>query len=352
MILEGKQIYWLSAFEHGFAAFSIKKGRKVLYGIVHSDGRVRIDPIYSFAGIYCRNGEWFCQFGNFNSGWLVAHLDDWSDMGKLRENYKSLDGKGNYYMIEREGGYKGIYKKKPEKVLLQPIYRRLYLNGDALIVKNTKNKWGVLSVKGKVIIPFDYDYIYGYEAYFIVSKEVGGERKSGVIDRKGRHRIPIIFDTVYHINEKYVAVADFDDDGNTVYLKILDLWHNEIQAAGKELEQFDFKDIFISSYNPDKNVLDVEIFSQYGGIIGIDEEEKTYYFIIPIANNYVHSCADGNYVVHRFDTHKYGIVSSKGKGLVPCEYDYMDYGDDSNLITVCKGDEWFCINSKNERILF
>ncbi len=352
MILEGKKIHWLSAFEHGFAAFSIKKDRKVLYGIVHSDGRVRIDPIYSFAGIYCRNGEWFCQFGNFNSGWLVAHLDDWSDMGKLREKYKSLDGKGIYYMIKKKGGYKGVYKKNPEKILLQPIYRRLYLNGDAFIVKNTKNKWGVLSLKGKVIIPFDYDYISGYEAYFIVSKEVGGECKSGVIDRKGRHRIPIIFDTVYPINEKYVAVADFDDDGNTVSWKILDLWHNEIQAVGKELEQFDFKDIFISSYNPDKNILDVEIFDQCGGIIGIDEEEKTYHFIIPIANNYVHSCADGNFVVHRFDTHKYGIVSSNGKGLIPCEYDHIDYGDDHNFISARKGDESFCINCRNERVLF
>ncbi len=352
MILEGKQIHRLHAFEHGFAVFVIKKGRKFLYGIVHSDGRIRIEPVYAFAGIYKRNGGWFCQFGDFNSGWLVASLDDWNDMGKPREKTNALDFHGVYYMIERKGGYKGVYKKTPDKVLLEPVYRRIFFKEDAFVVKNTKNKWGVFSLKGKVIIPFEYDYISEYEGYYLVSKEIAGERKHGLIDRKGRMRIPLICDTISPINDKYVSVAEFDKEGNTRFWKIMDIFNNEIQPAGKELEQFDFNDIMISSYNPDHNKLDVQIFSHYGGIIGIDEDEKTYHFIIPIANNYVHSCSDGNYMIHRHDTMKYGLVSSKGKGLVPCEYDYMDYGDDSNLIVVNKEDEWFCINSRNERVLF
>ncbi len=352
MVLEGKQIHSLNAFEHGFAAFSVKKGRKILYGIVHSDGRIRIEPIYSFAGIYSCNGEWFCQFGNFNSGWLVASLDDWNDTGRPREQLRSLDGKGKYFLIERKGGYKGAYKKSPEKILLQPIYRRLFFNADAFIVKNTKNKWGVLSLKGHEIIPFEYDMIFSYEDSYHVCKKISGKRKYGVMDKKGKLRIPLIYDAIYYINKKFITVANYDDQGNCIFWKLLDNEFNEIQSVFKELERFDYDDIYIYSTNPNLNILDVQVFSQYGGIIEVDDIEKTYHFKIALGNNHISSCHDGNFVVRRLDTFKYGLISSSGEGLVPCEYDYIDYGDNENFISVRKGDDCFCINSRNERVLF
>ncbi len=351
--LEGKQIHRLYAFEHGYAVFSIKKGRKILYGIVHSDRRIRVQPIYAFAGIEKINGEWICQFENFNSGWLIALLDDWNDMGIPREQFfSSIDGKGEYFIIKREGGYKGIYRKSPDNIILEPIYRRIFIRGNSVVAKNSKNRWGALSLKGKVIIPFEYDFVSYRDMYYIVEREADNHTKCALMDSKGKLKIPFLYDCIRPINGKYVSVAIFDNEGYSSCWKLLDMKGNEIQPAGKSLEQFDYNDVSISSFNPNKNILDVYLHPHYGGVIGVDDKENTYHFIATLANNHIHSCCDGNFVVYRFDMEKYGLISSKGKGLAPCEYDYMDYGDDSNLIVVNKGEEWFCINSRNERILF
>ncbi len=352
MILDGKQIHWLEAFKHSFAVFSIKKGCKKLYGVVHSDGRIRIEPKYEIAHIFNVGDGWICHFGNWKSPWKTARLDDWNDMGKPIKYDGSFGGEGVYYLTQRKGGYKGVHKKNPANVILQPVYRRIFWTEDAFVAKNSKNLWGVVNIRGKIIIPFEYDYISGYDTYFIVRKNMGDKCKCGLMDRKGRLKIPFIYENIYPINSKYVTAVDFNDNGEPISWKFMDIKGNEIQPTGKPLECYGYNNIDILSCNPDDNILDVCVFSNYGGVIEIDEIEKTYHFIIPISNNHIQSCSDGNFKIHRKDTMKYGLVSSKGKGLVPCEYDDMEYGDNPDLITVRKGDEWFCINSRNERVLF
>ena len=48
----------------------------------------------------------------------------------------------------------------------------------------------------------------------------------------------------------------------------------------------------------------------------------------------------------------FGVFSLRGELLIPFEYDEIRLGDDPERIAVCKGDKWFFINLKNERILF
>ncbi len=357
MKLNPKEIFWLRDFNHGYAEVCMKRGKSHPEGIIASDGTIRIEPKYDYTCIYQDNGEWMCRFGDYGSEWMTARLDDWDDMGSVCKSDGSFAGT-DYFLIKRKGGYKGIYMRTPDNILLDPVYRRIYWDRDGFIVKDSKNRWGIISVSGKIKVPLVYSsicvsmYMHGQYDYYIALKESGDNEKYGVIDRNGIEIIPFEYDKISSINEKYIAVAKYDENGVMSYWRVLDLHGNEYRSVGKDLEMYDYDNIFFRSENPNKDIIDVEIADNFGCIIKIDETEKTYHYLIPIADNNIYSCADGNFRVRRMDTKKWGLVSSKGKGLVPCEYDHLRYGDDCNLITVCKGDEWFCINSRNERVLF
>ncbi len=352
MNLNPKDIAGLHSFRHGFAVFYVKKGRGTKGGVVHSDGRIRIEPKFDLVGIsQDRKGRWLCNLMNSNSGDIFAVLDNWKDRGRKyspKNSYKGL------HIIKRKGGYYGVYLNTPDNIVLEPTYRRIYIDTytNRIHAKNSKNKCGVLSLRGRVIVPFEHDMIrYAGASHYIAYKKTGNNYKNGLMDRKGRVLIPVIYDELYPINDNYLQVGILGKD-DEVNWKLIDVNGNEIQSVGRPLEIYNYCDIRLESNHPDSNILDVRIFDDYGCVIKIDETEKTYHYIIPVANNNIYSQQDGKYIVQRRDTMKYGLVSSKGKGLIPCEYDYMEYGDDSELITVRKGDEWFCINSRNERVLF
>ena len=61
--------------------------------------------------------------------------------------------------------------------LVPPKYKKLKSINNKLIVARKKDTWGMINHKNEVIIPFEYDFITGFnsegKAYFEKGKEYG-----------------------------------------------------------------------------------------------------------------------------------------------------------------------------------
>ena len=88
------------------------------------------------------------------------------------------------------------------------MYDNLELSGGKFVIAIQNKKWGVLSVTGKILIPFKYDLINRMDgAAFAVS--VGYPNgKWGVVNASGNTIIPAENDGVYQFGSGYQVAED------------------------------------------------------------------------------------------------------------------------------------------------
>lgn len=89
--------------------------------------------------------------------------------------------------------------------ILAPQYKFINPEQRNWIQAKNNDKWGVIDYKGRVVVPFQYDYIgeISEERYCRVRLN----EKYGVIDHKGRVVIPVIYDNMWFFYDGKMRVA-------------------------------------------------------------------------------------------------------------------------------------------------
>ena len=170
----------------------------------------------------------FAYQGRSKAGLLNDALQNMTpfiyDYNPYREQYNmglfSLVQNGKYGMLNVKGN-----------IVIPFIYDDLCFFDNGTIRAKKNSKLGVIDKKGNTIIPFVYDDIYEIDRinkFFLVKQN----NKWGCIDRSGKITVPFVFDFLYDKHycdncDGLLTAENKDDKGNTVY-SIWDVFGNEI----------------------------------------------------------------------------------------------------------------------------
>jgi len=208
----------------------------------------------------------------------------------LRDTVVKLEG--TKYSIFRKAGKEGVLKNN--KLTIEAKYDNIkHLNTD-LFAFRIKDKWGIISEKGKTIVGPTYNEIYAQSGpYFTVSNS---DYQVGLLNKKG----VLILDTIH----SDIMV----DDGDFYYV----------------LKQ------------------------QMGGIFGYNGK-----WIQPLADNFnIEQSSIAGYFIFSADKHQ-GIIKRNGEIVAPAIYDeVIDFGEEAEGVTfVRKDNKWGVINKKGTVLL-
>jgi WG containing repeat len=111
-----------------------------------------------------------------------------------RENYINME---NYINGNGDRLFSNCYKEMDR-----------LLHGEYFIVKNSKNdKYGIIDITEKIIVPFKYQHLYYYsEDLIIVENEIG---KRGVIDISNKEILPISFSRI-DVKQDYIIASPWN----------------------------------------------------------------------------------------------------------------------------------------------
>ncbi len=128
-------------------------------------------------------------------------------------------------------------------------------DGKILSVQNMKGEYGVLNLKGEIIVPFGrYSYIDGFDnglARVKLGQRTNGvlnsENKWGLINEEGKEVLPVVFDNIWKFYRKNRFSTRVERDGTSqiVYFRDLDSsQHSQIHC----LQDNDYHDDYNSHY--------------------------------------------------------------------------------------------------------
>ena len=210
---------------------------------------------------------------------------------------------------------------------------------EVLIVKKN-GKYGVLNWDGKILLPLKYDSII-YEGILIVEKN----EKFAVMNLDGEILLPFKYNRLYLYFEKY----------GEEYREFLMAEKNEkfgvIDLDGKTILPFeyDYMTVFYRNFKEEKAFLIVRKNNRYGII---DLDGKT---IFPFEYSEIKICRESYstniaFLTVRKDS-RYGIMDLNGKTILPFEYDYIDSERVNKFLIVRNNDKYGLINLDGEIIL-
>lgn len=127
--------------------------KKGLYGFKDCNGKVKIKPLYDWAGKF---HEGFCLV---RSGREQRFIDKKGNFLKAHPFESALYFSEGLAPVKIEGKWGYIDSKG--KLAIKPRYddARTFRNGNALVSNTSKNgiKWGLIDKKGKLILDVQYD---------------------------------------------------------------------------------------------------------------------------------------------------------------------------------------------------
>ncbi len=266
-----------------------------------------------------------------NSDWIngvAVVLDENEQMGLLNNsgNYIIPIGKyaeivplNNGAVLVNDGGFLGMLDTKGNK-LMEPIAieeLNIELSDDFVAIKKD-GKWGAINEKGKTVLPFEYDQIIAEPnpGIFNGMFEVKKDGKVGFVDKKGEVVIPCEYEERGFLSN-FDNGFSFKKNGKS----------GVVDYEGNIVWPFEFDAIFDAS--------DKLVCCEINGKIGvmnkdgkwISEQLTRYGFPMNIYGN----------TVEVFEGNKAGLIDSKGKMVLPCEYDHIE-GEEKGLLSSFKSD--------------
>jgi hypothetical protein len=185
-----------SAQKHYLSTF-VKDGR---YGLVDSDGKVVVDPIYDVIDQQYHG----LRVVRLNGLWGVMN-----DRGKLivkcKYNYLS-DFEGDGYAQVRQDGKYGFINEKG-KLVVPCLYDYTWFFHEGLVCVQKGDKWGFIDERNRTVIPFDYDD-FGFSRFRQGLVTACKDRRWGFIDKKNRVVIPLKYKGACSFSEGLAAVQD------------------------------------------------------------------------------------------------------------------------------------------------
>lgn len=205
--LQNRRYKYISNFKDGVAKISGEYG----YGYIDIHGEEIIpckyaisDFNYDVAGYLSGN-----KFGFFNKkGELL--FEEKCDTSLLGRNDSFGETLNNITWFIRKGKY-GIIDKNG-RILINPIFRKIIITKNELIIAtNIDYKCGVIDKLGNVIIPFVYEYIYGYsDGLFLVANNAKSD-SCFFVDIQNRKYFNNVFQTGTSLFENGISIYKKND---------------------------------------------------------------------------------------------------------------------------------------------
>jgi len=219
---------------------------------------------------------------------------------------------------------KELYINIKGEVIIPPIYEKLGLFSEGLVIAVKNKKYGILDVSGKIKIPFVYDNL---NPFYQGLAQTSIKGKYGFINKEGEVIIPIIYNSTGYSHADNIVIVS---NG-----KKWAFFNN----SGKQLSDFLYDKIF-DSYNleikPPSNLSAVTTYFKNGAVLVI-KNSKYEFLNEEIKPAFPNNKFDSASV---FDTYqnaiiknngKYGMIKPSGEFKVPLEYNFIEYFDSNHL---------------------
>ncbi|MCH2023640.1 MAG: WG repeat-containing protein [Saprospiraceae bacterium] len=334
------------------------------------------------------NGKWGLLNSN-RSDWVPVKYDQLNYISKRNEHYISVKSEDKYGVLNADG-----------HVILDTEYDEIGFDGYRYKVSKG-NKWGLMDINGKELIPICFDKIIHHEYISHTNLKLGDKwsvhnwikdkpctfnknynsidyfsdyfiardnDKFGLLDINAKELLPFDYDFMSpfflrYLNailvgkDKKVGILRIDSSGNvltSVPIQYSDVWVEEhtlkIKVRLKDKIDYFFNDqtLFDLRYNdvkyyPNINRVMVKEGNKWG-MLTIDGEQ-----IIPIVYNKIHVMNLTQLMVQKGN--KWGLMDIKGNVMIPLLYDEFDYRPKKNFFFVKKGNKWGIVSPEKGVIL-
>ncbi len=298
--------------------YTFNENNKV--GVINQDGKQIIPAIYNDIVICEQN--FICDL-NGKTGVINNKHKNIIPFEFENIEYKKV------FLVEKNEKY-GIIDKKGRVIIVPIIYDYISICSDGYIAAKDK-KYGLLDNKGKVVIDFLYEDL-GYDNVAYSENRIVFKQNNnyGYLDEKGKIVIPATFKRAQPFkNERAVIYTN-------EYAGTIDINGSFVIQPDKYEYIFDF-----SGYDG--------IYYAWGKKQGRCIISQTGDTIISGMSDDILSVKNGTIVI--FKNHKYGLISSDGKVIIPVEYDGIAEMGDNGLIPVLKNGKWGFVNKNNEVVI-
>jgi len=389
MLAKMDHIIRLKGFRHGLGVFAIKQGRKEFYGLLDTNGNIVVEPCWGMAEVYSPSIVVLCKtmVGYTRYFDIVRHTFLPENVCAYEESCKR--------MITREGGKWGL-EDFDGNILIPHKYRSLCFSGSVIEATGFNGKQGLFDTDGRELQPVQYDELYwsrdsdvpfggriaddcffidalgkrllekhydyldafNAEGYYIfgekqVDNVFGADMLYGVIDKHENIVIPASYGYLVWLDDNRLGCSMVDGwyssdvngkiEGQRWSYGVIDCQGNEIIPC-----------VYPNSLWPGPaRTYIAEIPSEvgYDGFVSgvVDETGR---IVLPFKNWLIEkSRFIGVYEVYDPVLERWGLYSSSGEEILPFEFECLNVGDTLDYIAVCKDNEWYYVNSRNERVL-
>lgn len=294
---------------------------------------LKYDSIYSSENEPYLHIEQNNKYGMIDTGYNVIIEPEYDEELSILNN--------NAFIAKLNGKY-GLIDNKNNVLIpfdysnLTPCYNKENLIA-TLETKDTSKKCGVIDIKSNIIIPFDYDFLREYQNKndtFIAGK---GFRTKGIINLKNEVIIPFEKNChIYELSDKtFIRVKCGLNDEYYIY-----------DFSNKKVCNTKFAFIKNNSYGIDlfeatRNFENWGYINKYGKTkIGFKYKDTQEF-----EKSYVQAAHDMN-------RHNFGLIDTKGKLILPFEYEYgFEPVDNGEMFIVIKNGKYGIVDRKNKIVI-
>ena len=290
-------------------------------GLVDSTGKVIVEPQYKeIRGLGI----------DYKLGYIVITEDDQygivdcNNQQVLNTKYqdiKSLTENG-VYAVKENGSWELVQRDGELKLAdgLQNVQDILGIKNGNVIIKNTNNKVGVISLEGETILNTVYDDVkFAFTGAYIIEQN----GKYGIAKSKDEIVINPIYTTMNYISTADIIEAS--EDGITSNLLNSNF---ETKLTG-----------IVTEINTSK------------GYIKIRQDNENKYYNFRFEERTEKDINTSNTLFLDKQNDKYGYVDKNGKVIVDYQYDDATEQNEYGYAAVQKNGKWGAINEKGEEIV-
>ena len=360
-------------------------------GVIDRNGNVIISPEYNtikipnpkrpiFVCIYdydATTGEYKTKVLNEQNQEILTDYQDVNTI-EIKEIVSSIPYEKTVLQYQKDGKY-GIIDFDGKEIT-KPIYEEIknmpYREGELVVKKD--GKYGVININGGKLLDYKYDYItgdnyystdkeYALDGYIVGINDENGKMQYGYLNSNRDQFLDTTFDKIYRMN-------NVEDDDN-IYLVVEKEGKTQLYKNDKLLLDNDYQSI---NYNEDSKLLILQKDNKYG-VTDLNGKQilNVEYDQIQIPGNYITATKEGvtetynlsgekqanpqytnvimtdneNYYIAIDSNDKYGVISRDGQGIIPNQYNYIQYLYDNYFIVGGDSGKSGIVNDKGEEVI-
>ncbi|AFL82011.1 hypothetical protein Aeqsu_2555 [Aequorivita sublithincola DSM 14238] len=305
----------------------IKNMFKNKYGFINSEHKIKIPFIYDYADCF-KNGLAYVRRND-----LVGYINSsGQEVIPIKYLVASSLGKDGYWVRSKsEGNFHLGLDGKIIRKLKDVIYSGEEFYIDKKLIKFRKDEidyYGVMDIKGNVILPSEYEEIEfvgeDYKDVKFISTTINN--KTGLCNLQGQLIIPHEYDELVEIRSEYIRfkkgeeLIDFDHNG-----KIKTIAYDWVE----ENTEKKIKKNYLLSFEKDN------LFGLMRAKDSVEIVSPIYSQIDPIytnSNKYYRVLLRKKIPNSEWLSRDYGLIDNNGKLVLPCEYGDINGGDHNSAI--------------------